>query len=87
VLGNAISKAEVSNISAHGLCLFAGDSEYFLPFDQYPWFKDAKLDEILDVQLLHEFHLHWPELDIDIELDSLQNPEKYPLIDSHVQHI
>ncbi|WP_420886735.1 DUF2442 domain-containing protein [Candidatus Kuenenia stuttgartensis] len=25
-------------------------------------------------------HLHWPDLDIDLEIDSLENPEKYPLV-------
>jgi hypothetical protein len=29
--------------------------------------------------MLHGFHLYWPELDIDLEIDNLENPEKYPL--------
>jgi len=23
--------------------------------------------------------LYWPELDVDLEIDNLENPEKYPL--------
>jgi len=29
--------------------------------------------------LLHGYHLYWPELDVDLEIDNLENPEKYPL--------
>jgi len=31
------------------------------------------------VQLLHGYHLYWPELDVDLEIDNLENPEKYSL--------
>jgi len=37
------------------------------------------LNSIQNVQLLHGFHLYWPELDVDLEIDNLENPEKYPL--------
>jgi len=30
-------------------------------------------------QLLHGYHLYWPDLDVDLEIDNLENPEKYPL--------
>lgn len=79
-LGENTSKAEVANISAHGFWLFVQDKEYFLPFEDYPWFKDAKIKAILNVELLHQTHLHWPNLDVDLELESLESPEKYPLI-------
>ena len=78
--GKNTSKIEVSSISLHGIWLYVKEKEYFLSYKEYPWFKDAKIKEIHNVQLLHESHLHWPELDVDLELDSLENPEKYPLI-------
>ena len=78
--GNNESAVEVTNISPHGLWLFVEGKEYLLPFDKFPWFKDARLSEILDVQLLHGFHLHWPRLDVDLELASLADPERFPLV-------
>ena len=78
--GKNTSEAEVSNISAHGFWLLIHDSEYFLPFDENPWFKDATVAQILRVELHHGHHLHWPELDVDLELESLEAPHKYPLI-------
>jgi len=70
----------VQNISKNGIWIFVKDREYFLPYKEYPWFKDAKVSEIHNVKMFHESHLHWPDLDVDLELESLQHPEKYPLI-------
>ena len=79
-LGKSILDAEVLSISNHGIWLIAHGREYFLPFDEFPWFKEANIAEILDVQLLHGFHLHWPSLDIDIDLESIDRIEEYRLV-------
>ena len=79
-LGTSTSKVEVVHISSHGFWLYLQDHEYFLPFDEFPWFKDAKIKEIQNVKLLHSHHLFWPELDVDLELESLSQLEQYPLI-------
>ena len=54
--------------------------EYFLPYDEYPWFRDAKVGDILNVQLLHSSHLCWPALDVDLDVESLSSPGEYPLV-------
>lgn len=54
--------------------------EHFLPFADYPWFKNACVGDILAVKLLHGRHLFWPKLDVDLELESLKNPDRWPLI-------
>ena len=71
---------EVEGITPSGVWLRLGDCEYFLDYDIYPWFKRAIVDDILRVELLGPQHLHWPELDVDLELDCLKSPEKYPLV-------
>jgi len=78
--GQNISEVEVSHVDRHGLWLCVEDKEYFLPYKDYPWFKDAKVREIMNVQLRRGHHLYWPELDVDLEVDALENPESYPLI-------
>jgi hypothetical protein len=77
-LGNSTSAVEVTNISAHGFWLLVEEKEHFLPYEKFPWFKDAKVGEILDVELLHGYHLHWPRLDVDLEMASLEAPDKFP---------
>lgn len=44
------------------------------------WFKNAKIGDIIDVQLLHGVHLHWPALDVDLDVRSIENPASYPLV-------
>jgi hypothetical protein len=80
VAGKSISTVEVTNISQHGIWLLIKNREYFLPYTDFPWFKDAKIKAIFDVKLLHSHHLFWPHLDVDIELESLKNLENFPLI-------
>ena len=80
--GRSISRAEVQDITSHGLWLLIEGREYFLPFSEFPWFSDATVSDIYAVRLLHSKHLYWPKLDIDLAVESLQNLEKYPLISS-----
>jgi hypothetical protein len=76
--GKAIS-VSVENITPFGIWLFVQGREYFLGYEDYPYFKDQVLSSIQNVQLLHGCHLYWPELDVDLEIDNLEHPEKYPL--------
>jgi len=69
----------VENITPFGVWLFVKEKEYFLSYQDYPYFKDQTLNSIQDVQLLHGYHLYWPLLDVDLEIDNLENPEKYSL--------
>jgi hypothetical protein len=82
ITGDATLAAEVEvlNISKHGFWLMIHSREYYLPFDDFPWFRNATIGEILAVELLRPAHLYWPALDVDLHLDSLQHPEQYPLI-------
>lgn len=75
-----LPEIQVQGVSPLGFWILIKEKEYFLDFETYPWFKDAKVGQIFNVQLLHENHLFWNELDIDLEVDSLDAPEKYPLI-------
>jgi len=76
--GKGIS-VSVENITPFGIWLLVKGKEYFLSYNDFPYFKDKTLNSIQTVQLLHGYHLYWPVLDIDLELDNLENPEKYPL--------
>ena len=79
-LGKNILSAEVQDISRNGIWLLVQGKEYFLAHADYPWFKEAKLASIYNLKILRGTHLHWPDLDVDLELESLQQPEKYPLV-------
>ena len=58
----------------------------FLAFEAFPWFRQATLQQIFAVELFHRDHLYWPELDVDLDLERIHHPDKFPLvsrIDSH----
>jgi hypothetical protein len=77
--GNTLA-VEVLNVSPHGFWLLVGGNEYFLGTDDFPWFRNATLKQLFNVELHHGEHLYWPELDVDLDLARIANPEKFPLV-------
>ena len=71
---------EVTHINGHGIWVLVKDSEHFLPYEDFPWFRNARVREILHVELHHGTHLHWPDLDVDLTVDSLDDPRQSPLV-------
>jgi hypothetical protein len=68
------------NVSPHGFWLLVGEREYFLSHADFPWFRRATLDQLFNVELHHGEHLYWPELDVDLDLDRIRHPERFPLV-------
>lgn len=79
--GSATSRASVEGVTPFGLWLLADGSEHFLPFAEFPFFRKASIDDLLYVELHGAAHLSWPALDVDLELDSVRHPERYPLVE------
>lgn len=80
LLGNNISEAEITNVSKHGFWLLLGDEELFVAFSEFPWFADAPIRQLVHVELPQPRHLYWPELDVDLDIESIRNPEAFPLV-------
>jgi hypothetical protein len=78
--GTVISAPEVTHVSKHGLWLLLADEELLLSFEQFPWFRRATIEQISRVEWPTPEHLYWPELDIDLALDSIRRPEEFPLV-------
>jgi hypothetical protein len=70
---------EITNITSIGFWLLVDDREYFVPFSDYPVFQEATVAQICNIQCLSPRQFHWPEIDADIELDSLETPERFAL--------
>src|SRR5262245_17306868 len=78
--GKRISAVEVTNVSQHGFWLLLGDRELFLPFEKFPWFRDAPIAKLVRVRMPSSHHLYWPDLDIDLAVESIEHPERFPLV-------
>ena len=70
---------EVTNVSAHGLWLLAYEKELFMPYDDFPWFKNQTIESILNVEEQSTNHFYWPDIDVDLSLESIEHPELFPL--------
>ena len=78
--GIVISTPEVTHVSKHGFWLLLADEELLLPFEQFPWFRRATIEQMSNVEWPAPEHLYWPDLDIDLALESIRRPEAFPLV-------
>ncbi|NOS89557.1 MAG: DUF2442 domain-containing protein [Methylococcaceae bacterium] len=81
MLGTNISQVEVLGLSKHGFWLLLDEEdELFVPFSEFPWFRKASVEQLFQVDRPQPHHLYWPELDIDLHVDSIRHPEQFPLV-------
>lgn len=78
--GTNTSTAEVTHISKNGFWLLLGDEELLLPFSEFPWFRKATIEQLTTIEWPTPDHLYWPLLDIDLAVESIRHPEKFPLM-------
>src|SRR5258706_12272015 len=78
--GKSTSAVEVTNVSGNGLWLLLDTEEVFVEFKQFPWFKEASIAQLLKVSRPAPHHLYWPDLDVDLAVESLTQPDRYPLV-------
>ena len=76
---NATS-VDVLMINDKGVVLSVLGHDYFLSYNRVPWMREATINEVLDVRMSGKSAIEWPRLDVDLELDSLRHPERYPLL-------
>jgi uncharacterized protein DUF2442 len=79
-LGSGTFPATVENIAANGFWIFLGDRDVFVAFEHFPWFRNSPVANILDVERPTADHLYWPRLDVDLSLESIEHPERFPLV-------
>ena len=75
--GKGNSGVEVTNITKHGIWLLGRDDELFISFKDFPGFQHASVSKLLNVERPHPNCLHWPDLDIDLAVESVRS---FPLV-------
>lgn len=78
--GISTSPVEVGNVTRQGFWLLLDGRELFLPFEQFPWFRRASIEALTTIERPSSHHLYWPVLDVDLAVESIVHPERYPLI-------
>ena len=77
--GKNTSAVEITNISSHGVWLLARDKELFMPYADFPWFKDQPVKAIINVEEQSPGHFYWPDIDVDLTEESIEHPQRFPL--------
>jgi len=74
------TSVKVHAIVANGIMIEAHSNVYFLPYNSNPWFENAKVADVFDIESVGHTGIRWNALDVDLSIESLIHPEKYPLI-------
>ena len=78
--GVSTSEIEVSLVSSKGFWLLLEDEELFVSYSDFPWFKQATVEQITTVERPSSDHLYWPLIDVDLAVTSIRDPASFPLI-------
>jgi len=70
-LEKTFPEVEVTVIASHGMWLKVRDREVFMSYDDFPWFKDAPIGKVLNVEEPNPGHLYWPDLDVVVGIKTI----------------
>jgi hypothetical protein len=71
---------EVIHVSKNGFWVLLGDEELLVPFAEFPWFRQATIEHLTTIEWPTQDHLYWPLLDVDLSVESIRHPDKFPLV-------
>ena len=74
------TQVSVLMINDKGIMLTVKGNDYFISYNRIPWMRHACISDALDVRMSGRNAIWWPNLDVDLEIESLKHPERYPLI-------
>lgn len=74
------TSVSVLMINAQGIMLSVRGNDFFLSYNRVPWLRDARISDVLNVRMCGQSAIEWEALEVDLEIDSLKHPERYPLL-------
>ena len=78
--GSAILAVEITHVSRHGFWVLLDNEELLVSFSDFPWFREATIGQLLNVERPTSDHLYWPQLDVDLSVQSIRDPSTFPLV-------
>ena len=72
------TSVSVLMINSQGMMLSVQGN--FVSYNRVPWLRDARISSALNVRMSGPDAIEWPDLDVDLEIESLKHPERYPLV-------
>ena len=74
------TSVSVLMINAQGIMLSVQGNDFFISYNRMPWLKEARVSDVLNVRMSGRSAIEWEALGVDLEIESLKHPERYPLI-------
>ena len=74
------TSVSIQSIMRNGILISVNGNDYFLSYNRVPWFREAKLSDIFNVSMMGDDAIRWESLDVDLEIESLIHPERFPLV-------
>lgn len=74
------TSVSVLMINAQGIMLSVQGNDFFISYNRVPWLRDARISDVLNVRMSGRSAIEWETLGVDLEIESLKHPERYPLI-------
>ena len=74
------TSVSVLMINAQGIMLSVNGNDFFISYNRVPWLRDARISDVLNVRMCGHSAIEWEALGVDLEIESLKHPERYPLI-------
>ena len=83
--GTNTYRVSVAGVNARGFWLRLGARRLFVAYQEFPWFREFTALELSRVRRPAAHHLRWAEFDIDLEVDAIRRPGRYPLIERRLR--
>ena len=80
--GDNTFPVEITHISSHGVWLLTDQEEMFMSYQNFLWFKNQPVNAIIEVEEVSRGHFYWSEIDVDLTVEMIKHPEKFPLVAS-----
>jgi len=79
MLGISISENKTCFLGTfpEGIAILVNGKEYFLKYTDFPWFEYCNAVELRDMTA-DRWGVYWNSLDIDLSIESLDEPERFP---------
>ena|SRR5437867_2346780 len=75
----------VGAVNSRGFWLLLGTRKVFVAYRAFPWFREFTVRELARVRRPAPNHLRWPEFDIDLEVESIERPDEFPLVERRLR--
>ena len=83
--GRSTFPVSVGALNRRGFWLRLGTRRVFVAYRASPWFRELTVRELARVRRPAPNHLRWPEFDIDLEVESIERPDEFPLVEERLR--